>query len=172
MALSMQVFAKLLLVMMAKESNEVHPFWTKTVTVRIPFNYRDRIENILCAGNGWKEKFSILIDTDDYFKDHFWWEERLAKEILNVVEEFGTTLKMDLVKDQILIDFDLDKVNEVLSTFKDEKVRDIIKHFASLVTCILYSREHQEEFVDYTAKSRKLMHEALQKEYRQGLEDD
>ena len=55
----------------------------------IPVDYKQRIENILCAENGWKEKFSILIDTDEYFQDHFAWEQKLAIQIKNILQQIG-----------------------------------------------------------------------------------
>ncbi len=172
MPLSMHDFVKLLFAMLAKESNEVYPRRSKTATIRIPFNYRERIENILCAGNGWKEEFSILIDTEDYFEDHFFWEERLSIEMLAVAKQLNRKFQFDLVNEQIILQLSFMEVNSILSSCKDEEVKKTMKHFASLVLCSLYGREHQEEFVDYTARSRKLMHELLQEEYRRGIEND
>ena len=63
--LSLNDFTILMLATMANNNEGI---------ASIPADYKQRIENILCSDNGWKEKFSILINLDDYFEDHFSWE--------------------------------------------------------------------------------------------------
>ena len=67
----------------------------------IPVDYKQRIENILCADNGWKEEFSILINVDEYFEDHFAWEHQLALEIKIVLQQMGKNFEYDFVYDSI-----------------------------------------------------------------------
>ena len=134
----------------------------------LPFNYRERIQNILCAENGWKEMFSILIDVDDYFKDHFWWEERLADEISNFTQD--RKISIDWCRERFVFYFTQQEIDAILSSFDDENLRKVMCKFASLLVDRLYSREHMEEFADYTSRSRKMMHDLLQAEYKRGIE--
>ncbi len=42
------------------------------VIIDIPVNYKEIIEDILNSNESWKEEFSVLIDIDEYFKDHYY----------------------------------------------------------------------------------------------------
>ena len=119
----------------------------------IPVDYKQRIENILCAENGWKEEFSILINIDEYFEDHFAWEQQLATQIKAVIERLGKNFEYDFLGDSINISFIQKEIDFILSNYKDENMKNIMNHFTSLLSDFIYSRTFQEEFHDYSSRS-------------------
>lgn len=123
----------------------------------IPVDYKQRIENILCAENGWKEEFSILINIDEYFEDHFAWEQQLAMQIKTVIEQLGKKFEYDFLGDSINISFMQEEVDFILSNYKDENMKNIMNHFTCLLSDFIYSRIFQEEFHDYSSKSVQYM---------------
>ena len=123
----------------------------------IPVDYKQRIENILCAENGWKEEFSILINIDEYFEDHFAWEQQLATQIKAVIERLGKNFEYDFLGDSINISFIQKEIDFILSNYKDENMKNIMNHFTSLLSDFIYSRTFQEEFHDYSSISVQYM---------------
>lgn len=123
----------------------------------IPVDYKQRIENILCAENGWKEEFSILINIDEYFEDHFAWEQQLATQIKAVIERLGKNFEYDFLGDSINISFIQKEIDFILSNYKDENMKNIMNHFTSLLSDFIYSRTFQEEFHDYSSRSVQYM---------------
>ena len=153
MALSIHDFAELMLAMLAKSSESV--FTKDNVQyniIYIPFNYRERIENILCADNGWKEKFSTLINVDEYFEDHFWWEERLASEIINFAKARKKDISCDIYTEHIIIIFTETEIKEILYRFDTENIKQM-RHFTALMVSRIYGRRHKEQIFDHSAKS-------------------
>ena len=130
----------------------------------IPVDYKQRIENILCAENGWKEEFSILINIDEYFEDHFAWEQQLAMQIKNVIERLGKNFEYDFLRDSINISFSQKEVDFILSNYRDEKVKNIMDHFTSLLSDLIYSRRFQEKFQDYSSRSVQYMKKLRKRE--------
>ena len=130
----------------------------------IPVDYKQRIENILCAENGWKEEFSILINIDEYFEDHFAWEQQLATQIKAVIERLGKNFEYDFLGDSINISFIQKEIDFILSNYKDENMKNIMNHFTSLLSDFIYSRTFQEEFHDYSSRSVKYMRKLLRDE--------
>ena len=152
MSLPLHDFAKLMIAELAKNSIVKYLRGVDQKVVYLPFNYRERIENILCADNGWRERFSCLIDIEDYFNDHFWWEERLAEEIKNVTQELKKEITFDIVSEHMIIKLtqeEVEKIEKQYDLFHIERM----KHFVDVMTSRIYSRRHKEEFVDYSAKS-------------------
>lgn len=129
----------------------------------IPVDYKQRIENILCAGNGFKERFSILIDINEYFQDHFAWEQQLAMQIKTFLQQMGKKFEYDFVMDSINISFTRKEISLMLSHYKDDNVKDIMCHFTSLIDDNIYTREFQEQFIDYNARSVQYMKKFLKK---------
>lgn len=123
----------------------------------IPVDYKQRIENILCAENGWREEFSILINIDKYFEDHFAWEQQLAMQIKAVIEQLGKNFEYDFLGDSINISFTQKEIDFILSNYKDENMKNIMNHFTSLLSDFIYSRTFQEEFYDYSSRSVRYM---------------
>ncbi|MBQ9279903.1 MAG: hypothetical protein IJ215_02490 [Clostridia bacterium] len=165
MALSIHAFAKLMLAQLAKNTKKISGKKPKRYVANIPFNYRERIENILCTDNGWKEKFSVLIDIDEYFDDHFWWEEKLAQEILNVVRNLGKEINFDIISEYMSISLNPEEIENILKQY-DKDITKIMEHFVAIMIDRIYTRRHKEEFVDHSARSVAKMHELYEQSVR------
>lgn len=152
-ALSLRDFTILLLTEMAKQSNRIDK---DNRIAMLPVDYKMRIENILCAENGWKDKFSVLIDIDTYFDNHFSWENQLAVQINQLLQQTGKSFEYDFVNDTINICFTQKEIDLILSYYNDD-IKSVMKHFAGLITSYIYTREYQEQFNDYSARSVKYM---------------
>lgn len=157
--LSLENFTILMLGMLAKNSKLIDLNNPDNRIACLPFNYKQIIENILCADNGWKDMFSILIDIDEYFDDHFAWEMNLAFMIENVLKDFNKEVKYDLVTDVFKIEFSSNEVNNILNNYNSEYLLDTMEHFTNLLTDYIYTRQFQERFCDYSARSVKKMHD-------------
>ena len=155
--LDLRDFTILLIVKLADNSKIIDLRDSDNKVAVLPANYKQRIENILCAGNGWKEKFSVLIDIEEYFDDHFIWEHQLALEIKSVLQQMGKNFEYDFVHDSINIPFTQKEIDLVLSKYKDEDVKNIMDHFAALIGDYIYTREFQEQFHDYSSRSVQYM---------------
>ena len=159
-------FTKLMLLILAQRGSSCK---NKKIFI-IPFNYRERIENILCTDNGWRKRFSCLIDINEYFDDHFYWEEDLAKTIKNVVEEYGSEITFDIVNENMSIAFEKEKIQDGLKQY-DNFIIDRMKHFASVMMSHIYSRHYKEEFVDYSSRSSAKMRELNEKRIQNQIGD-
>ena len=124
----------------------------------LPFSYKQIIENILCAENGWKEEFSSLIDIEEYFDDHFAWEHKLTYEIQEVLNTLNKKLEIDLKYDRLLITFTQEELNLILAKYP-KVIKNKMNHFANLLTGYIYTREYQEKFNDFYATSVAKMHD-------------
>lgn len=166
MALSLHEFTRLFLAQSALNSRVVTKRNSVEYYVSLPFNYRERLENILCADNGWKERFSPLIDVEDYFEDHFWWEERFSAEIVKVAKEMDKKIDFDLVRERVSVVFLDDDIKQIQGQF-DIQTIDIMNHLVCLVDAYIYSRRYKEELFDYSAKctaKMRVLHEMKLKE--------
>lgn len=162
--LSLNDFVLLMFAMLAKNS-KLNDLKDSNIKIAcLPFNYKQIIENILCADNGWKEKFSILIDIDEYFDDHFGWEMNLAYVIGDVLNSLNKKLDYDLVMDRFSVSFTTDEVNDILTKYNNEKLLNTMEHFTNLLTDLIYTRQFQERFYDYSARSVKKMHDLYEME--------
>lgn len=131
--------------------------------VSLPSNYKQIIQNILCAENRWKEMFSCLIDIEEYFDNHFAWETELAKTLKKALIEMNKEVVYDFERDSLIITFTKEEVEEILNRY-DEEIINSMDHFTNLLTGYIYTREFQEEHYDYYAKSVKKMHELYESE--------
>ena len=153
--LSLNSFAMLLLATLADNSETIVNHDNKVAI--IPTNYKQIIENILCAENGWRDKFSVLIDTTEYFNDHFEWERQLAKQIQAILNKMGKTFKYDFERDNIHIYFSQTEIDIILSQYNDKNIKNTMKHFVSLLNDCIYTREYQEQVHDYSSRSFQYM---------------
>ncbi|MBE6140216.1 MAG: hypothetical protein E7172_01620 [Firmicutes bacterium] len=156
-------FAKLLLAQLAKESKLFDKNNEFIKIVALPSNYKQIIENILCAQNNWINEFSDLINISEYFEDHFAWEFCLSLAIEEELQKLGKTVEYDFVQDQILIPFNQDEISDIFNQFNDENIKIKIDHFESLLVDYIYSRRFQERYHDYSANAVRTMHQ-LQKD--------
>lgn len=66
-AMELKNFAYLMLACLSKERQIYSTVNTEQIIIFIPINYKQVIEEILCENNGWKDKFSTLINMEEYF---------------------------------------------------------------------------------------------------------
>lgn len=156
--LSMNEFVYLLLATLAHNSKISDEKDRSKKIILLPIRYKQIIENILCADNGWKEEFSILIDTEEYFENHFAWEKKLALTLKQALIDLNKAFEYDFVYDTLLIYFTQDEINMIISQYPDEKLKNIMVHFVNLLVDYIYTREFQEEFYDYYASTVRKMH--------------
>ena len=131
---------------------------------RLPVNFKQNIQNIMCEQNGWAEKFSNLIDITEYFYDHFAWERKFSRAIDEVLKELNKKCTLDIECDSISIDFTEKEVNLILSKFPTP-LKDNMNHFANLVADQIYTREFEEHFNEMSATSRKYMRDLYNARY-------
>ena len=129
------------------------------IIVSIPSNYKQIIQNILCAENRWKEMFSCLIDVEEYFDNHFAWENLLAQTLKKVLKDMNKNVLYDFERDSLIINFTKEEVSDILNRYKSDELKNTVDHFTNLLTDYIYTREYQEEHHDYYAKSVKKMHD-------------
>ena len=156
MSLPIYDFAKLFLAKLADNSDCVHLWETAEKYARIPFNYRERIQNIILSDNGWKEEFSVLIDMDSYLENHFVWEQELSYELIRVAKKFNQEFKVDMIGESIYLAIPEKKLNKILNNYDDVYVV-LMDHFVNLVLDAIYTRDFQECFTDYTSISSEKM---------------
>ena len=162
-ALSIKDFTILLITTMANDSKRIDLINQNNKVAVLPVDYKQRIENILCAENGWKEKFSVLINTEEYFEDHFEWEQQLSQQIKKCLKQMNKNFEYDFERDSINISFTQKEIDSVLSKYKDENIKSIMKHFVALISDYIYSREYQEQFHDYSSRSVQYMKKVTHK---------
>lgn len=153
--LNIDDFTALLLATLANEFRTLQDEEARTAV--LPMQYKQIIENILCMKKSWRREFSILINTDEYFLDHFLWEEKLAVSIKNFLDKYNKSLECDLKDDKLKIAFTPQEVDDILAKYPDKKVKCAMKHFVYLFDSYIHSRIYQERFYDYYAKSVELM---------------
>jgi len=154
--LSLRDFTILMIASLANNSKSSVTNPNKKIAV-IPVDYKQRIENILCAENNWKDIFSEVIDTDLYFQDHFAWEQELAVQIEHVLQTMGKEFEYDFVHDSINIPFSQKEIDFILSNYKNNHIKMMMKQFTALIGDYIYTREFQEEFHDYNSSSVQYM---------------
>ncbi|MBE5806563.1 MAG: hypothetical protein E7313_07675 [Clostridiales bacterium] len=149
--LEIKDFVYLMLMKLADNSQIMNSKSQKIVA--IPSNYKQVIENILCSDNGWKNKFSQLIDIEEYFDDHFFWERKLANTLKKILQELNKTYRYDLISDNIFIEFSQMEIDEIMKKYQNEEINDNMDHFTNLLVDYIYTREYQERFTDYSART-------------------
>ena len=164
--LKLKDFVYLLLATLA---NNEEPNIDGIKKAKIPANYKQIIENIMCAENGWKDKFSMLISIDDYFNDHFYWELELAASIKEVLIELNKNVEYNLENDELIIYFTQTEIDEILNKYDNDEIKEKMTHFASLLVDFIYTRHFQEAFYDYSAMAVKKMKERRNKEFFDGF---
>ena len=156
--LSINEFVYLLLATLAQNPRIFDMKDRSKKIISLPIQYKQIIENILCADNGWKEEFSVLIDIEEYFENHFAWEQKLALTLKQVLIDLNKTFEYDFEYDKLLISFTQEEINMILSKYPNEELKNIMDHFANLLVDYIYTREFQEGHYDYYASSVSKMH--------------
>ena len=84
---------------------------------------------------------------EEYFQDHFAWEQKLGATLKEVLTELGKKLEYDFEFDRFLIDFTKEEIKEINSRYPNE-LREVMRHFTSLLTDLIYTRKFKEHFND------------------------
>ena len=151
--LSLNDFVYLLLATLAKKSQIIDLNDKSKKILSLPVQYKQIIESILCAENGWKDEFSVLINVEEYFEDHFAWERKLASVIKQTLIDLNKTYEYDFENDRLLIIFPEKEIDVIMSKFPDEELKNIMDHFVYLLLDYIYTRYYQESFNDYYAEA-------------------
>ena len=169
--LTLKQFTYLFLATMAEQSKIIQfdPNKKDILECCIPATYKQNIQNIMCEQNGWAEKFSTLIDVEQYFDNHFIWEDMLSLQIEDAFEALGKTYVYDFSTDTIRIEFSKGEVEAILRKFP-KSAKENMDHFARLVGDFIYTRQFSEQYYDNNARSIKYMHELSEKKYREPAE--
>ena len=150
--LSLKEFTYLMLATIAKDSTVKDLKRPDIKICHLPANYKQCIENILCAPNRWNEFFDKLIDVEKYFEDHFAWEQELSDNIKQALTELKKEIKFDLESDKLLIEFKQNEIDAILSKFAHFRKKEM-EHFSDLVTDVMYQRKYQHEQFDHSARA-------------------
>lgn len=150
-------FANLMLAYLAKKPRIVDIKKSNIKGACLPMNYKQIIECILTAKNGWKESFSALIDTEEYFDEHFAWEVKLSRAIMQVVKDLEKEIKYDLCADLLIIYYSDEEIATIMKMYDNEELNKTMDHFTNLLQSYIYSRGFQERFDDYFAEAVKTM---------------
>ena len=169
--LTLKQFAYLFLATMADQSKiiQLDPKKKDILECVLPVTYKQNIQNIMCEQNGWAEKFSTLIDVEEYFDNHFIWEDMLSFQIEDALKTLGKDYVYDFSSDTIRIEFSKGEVEVLLKKFP-KAARENMDHFARLVGDFIYTRQYAEQYHDNNARSTKYMHELSEKKYREPAE--
>lgn len=165
--LTQKQFCLLLLAKLA-EKTPLIPLKPKNKDVlicRLPARYKQNIQNIICEQNGWTEKFSNLIDVEEYFNDHFTWESNLSNVLEEVLKELKKSYKYNFYHDSLEINFTKEEVDAIYKKFTKPVIENM-DHFANLVGDYIYTRQYQEEHRNHDERSVKFMHDLSEKRYR------
>lgn len=162
-SLDINDFTLLLLATLAINSRIIYLEDKNKKTITLSIQYKQIIENILCTENDWKEEFSVLIDMEEYFKDHFAWERKFALSFKQTLNQLNKSLEYDFEDDAFLIDFTNDEANEILAKYPDETLRNIMTHFVYLLMDDTYTRYYQENVYDHFAPTVERMHRVFAK---------
>jgi hypothetical protein len=119
MALSLDDFSKLFLAQVAKDT-----FISDVKLIRLPFNYRRRIEAILAGNKYWQEQFSDLIDMDDFSKDHNNWDISFAIVLLYKIQKLGD-LKYDFVNELMYMEVNSKAIENLRKDFANKYIHDM-----------------------------------------------
>ena len=84
--------------------------------------------------------------------------------ISNVLNSLNKKIDYDLVMDSFRVSFTTDEVNDILSKYNNEKLLNTMDNFTNLLTDLIYTRQFQERFYDYSARSVKKMHDLYEME--------
>lgn len=162
-ALEINDFVELLLATLANE--EITMRGKKTIS--LPVQYKTIIEKILNTHDEWEESFSVLIDIEDYSKDHFAWEKQLSSSLKQFLVNLNKTFIYDFEYDRILITFTEEEIKPILSKYTDETLISSMRHFSSLLVDYCYTREYQAMIYKYNNLNESRMGSLIPLEIKQ-----
>lgn len=143
-AMDIKDFTYLLLAMLANKSESINSTDKNIRTVSIPGSYKEVIEKIMNQNNEWKKKFSVLIDTEEYFYNNYKWEDKFSRCLRGVLKEMEKSIRYDLVYDSIDIEFKQEEVDEILEKYTNKTINEAMDHFSSLLVDFVFTRRYLE----------------------------
>ena len=152
-------FTYLLLAMLADKSKTINLINRDVKTISMPNTFKETIEQIMYQGNGWAEKFSVLIDTEEYFYNNYAWEEKFSRCLKAVLQDLKKTVSYDLVYDCIEIEFKQEEIDAILGKYTDEKINEEMDHFSNLLVSYVFTRRYkaiQKELNQIQEKNRNI----------------
>lgn len=150
--LNLKDFVYLMLASLAQKTPEFSIERTDQKGAKLPSSYKQVIEEILYANSDWKEKFSILINMEKYFENHFNWELRLGLMLEHVLyNELGKKIEYDIVNDSLLISFTQSEIDNIMEHYPDENLQNVMNYFTDLLTNVIYTRQFKERFGKITS---------------------
>lgn len=152
-SLSLEHFVTLMLIYLARKTQIIDLRNPNKKYACIPFAYKEIIQNILYAENRWKDMFSCLINVEEYFDDHFLWENKMSIALECVLKKLGKNVECDFEKDKLLIVFTDEELNELMKKYNNRNINNRMDHFTNLLNDYIYTREFKENFHNYSAKS-------------------
>lgn len=144
--LELKDFVYLMLACLSKERQIYSLVNKEKIIISIPINYKQVIEEILCENNGWKDKFSTLINVEEYFSDHFVWEQKLGLKLKEVLDELGKTIEYNFEFDYFIIYFTKEEIDKIFAKYPNENLVNNMRHFVGLLVDYSFTRQHAEEF--------------------------
>lgn len=150
--LSIEEFAELMLASLAAKDRENE----NIKRAKLPANYKQIIQNIMCACNGWSEKFREFIDANEYFYDNFYWEFTLVNAIELFLIKLNKKYTYDFKTERIIVEFAEEEIKKIYEKYP-EYMCENMGHFTNLLIDYIYTREYQEKFIDYSAAAIKTM---------------
>lgn len=142
-AIDIKDFTYLLLAMMANKSKKINLIDKDIKTFSLISSYKEIIEKIMEQHVDWHNKFSILIDADEYSYNNYAWEEKFSRCLKEVLKELGKKVEYDLVYDRIEVEFKQEEIDNILSRYTDERIIDVMDHFTNLLMSHVFSRRYQ-----------------------------
>lgn len=136
-------FVLLLLARLSKSPKMIDLNGKNNVIVSIPSNYKDIIENILTSNEKWRSEFSVLIDMNEYFNDHYEWEKKLAVSLEKILTVLEKKLDYNLKTEMLEISFSKSEMDAILSEMNDEHLSSVMDHFVFLLHDFSYSRDYR-----------------------------
>ena len=142
-AMNIKDFTYLLLATLADKAKVINLKNKSVRTISLPNTFKESIEKIMYQGNGWEKDFSILIDAEEYFSNHYAWEYRFSRCLKEVLKELDKQIEYDVVNDRLCIDFTQEEVDNILVKYQDEEINDKMDHFSNLVVDFVFTRGYQ-----------------------------
>jgi len=154
-SLVLEDFVILMLIHLAKKPQSTDLENLDNKFAKIPFAYKEIIQNIMFEDNKWCDIFSCLINVDEYFDNHFLWEFKMSNTLKNVLDKLNKNVICDFTSDNFLVSFNEEELRVFSNFYDDEIINKRMEHFTSLLSNYIYTRYYKENYYDYAANSVK-----------------